>query len=86
MVNKATGQYEKALTEAQKAIELDPDFAIGYYNLGVNHVYLDRLEEGEDALRRAAGRGLEIDGKVYTIPAALRVSVIPVAWSRQSPR
>jgi serine/threonine protein kinase/tetratricopeptide (TPR) repeat protein len=61
MVNKATGQYEKALAEARKAIELDPDFAIGYYNLAVNHVYLDRLREGEDTLRRAAGRGLEID-------------------------
>ena len=32
--NKVAGQYEKALAEAEKAIELDPDFAIGYYNLG----------------------------------------------------
>ena len=58
---KAAGRYEQAIVEARKAIELDPDFAIGYYNLGVNHVYLNRLEEGENALRRAAGRGIEID-------------------------
>jgi eukaryotic-like serine/threonine-protein kinase len=60
-VNKAAGRYEQAIAEARKAIELDPDFAIGYYNLGVNNVYLDRLEEAENVLRRAAARGLEID-------------------------
>ena len=38
--NKAAGRYERAIAEARKAIELDPDFAIAYYNLGVNHVYL----------------------------------------------
>jgi DNA-binding winged helix-turn-helix (wHTH) protein/Tfp pilus assembly protein PilF len=60
-VNKTAGQYEKAATEARKALELDPDFAIGYYNLAVNNVYLGRPAEAENALRRAAGRGLEID-------------------------
>jgi eukaryotic-like serine/threonine-protein kinase len=59
--NKAAGRYELAIVEARKATELDPDFAIGYYNLGVNHVYLNRLEEAENVLRRAAARGLEID-------------------------
>jgi serine/threonine protein kinase/TolA-binding protein len=61
MVNKTTGQYEKALAEGRKAVELDPDFAIGYYSLAVDLVYLDRLGEAGDPLRRAAGRGLEID-------------------------
>ncbi len=59
--NKAAARYELGIVEARKATELDPDFAIGYYNLGVNNVYLDRLEEAENVLRRAAGRGLEID-------------------------
>jgi DNA-binding winged helix-turn-helix (wHTH) protein/Tfp pilus assembly protein PilF len=59
--NKATGQYEKAAVEARKAIELDPDFSMGYYNLGANNAYFDRLDEAENALRRAAARGLEID-------------------------
>jgi Flp pilus assembly protein TadD len=61
MPNKATGQYERAIAEARKAIELDADFAAGYYNLARDYVFLDRLGEGEDALRLAAGRGLEID-------------------------
>jgi DNA-binding winged helix-turn-helix (wHTH) protein len=59
--NKVAARYELGIVEARKATELDPDFAIGYYNLGVNNVYLDRLEEAENVLRRAAGRGLEID-------------------------
>jgi tetratricopeptide (TPR) repeat protein len=60
-VNKAAGRYQQAIVEARKSIELDPDFVIGYYNLGVNNVYLGRLDEAENVLRRAAGRGLEID-------------------------
>jgi eukaryotic-like serine/threonine-protein kinase len=60
-ISKSAGQYQKAAAEATRAIELDPDFAISYYNLAVNDVYLDRLEEAEHTLRRAAGRGLEID-------------------------
>jgi len=59
--NKVAARYEKAASEARKAIELDPDFAVAYYNLAVNNVYLDRLGEAENALRRAIGRGLEID-------------------------
>jgi eukaryotic-like serine/threonine-protein kinase len=59
--NKAAGRYQEALAEAQRSIEADPDFAIAYYNLGVNNLYLGRVEEAENVLRRAAGRGLEID-------------------------
>jgi eukaryotic-like serine/threonine-protein kinase len=59
--NKAVGRYQQAIVEARKAIELDPDFTIAYYNLGANNVYLGRLDEAENVLRRAAGRGLEID-------------------------
>jgi DNA-binding winged helix-turn-helix (wHTH) protein/tetratricopeptide (TPR) repeat protein len=59
--NKAAGRYQQAVAEAEKAVEADPDFAIAYYNLGVNNLYLGRVEEAENVLRRAAGRGLEID-------------------------
>ena len=59
--SKAVGRYLPALAETRKAIELDPDFAIAYYNLAVVNVYLERIEEAEGVLRRARGRGLEID-------------------------
>jgi DNA-binding winged helix-turn-helix (wHTH) protein/tetratricopeptide (TPR) repeat protein len=59
--NKAAGRYQQAIVEARRSIELDPDFAIGYYNLGVNNVYLNHLDEAENVLHRAAGRGVEID-------------------------
>ena len=59
--NKAAGRYEQAVAEARKAIEFDPDFAMAYFNLGVNNVYLNRPEEAENTLRRAIGRGLDID-------------------------
>ena len=60
-LSKAKGQFEDDAAEARKAIALDPDFAMAYYGLAVDYVYLDRLGEAEETLRRAAARGLEID-------------------------
>ncbi len=59
--NKSAGRYEQALVEAQKAIALDPDFAIAYYNLAVNNAYLGHLERAESAINRGVARGLEIE-------------------------
>jgi eukaryotic-like serine/threonine-protein kinase len=59
--SKVEGRYEQAIVAARRAVELDPDFTIGYYNLAVNNAYLGRLDEAENTLRRASGRGLEID-------------------------
>ena len=59
--SKAAGRYQQALARTRKAIELDPDFSIAYYNLAVLNVYLGHVDEAENVLRRAAGRGLEID-------------------------
>jgi eukaryotic-like serine/threonine-protein kinase len=59
--SKAAGRYQQALSEVEKAEDLDPDFAIVYYNLAVLNVYLDRMQEAENVLRRAAGRGIQID-------------------------
>lgn len=60
-VNKTPGRYEKAAAEAQKAIELEPNFGIVYYNLAVNELYLNRPEKAEDTLRQATNRGLKIE-------------------------
>jgi len=54
------GKYEKGVEEAKKAIELGPDFAAGYMVLTYNYIYLDRLGEAENTLRRATERKLEI--------------------------
>jgi tetratricopeptide (TPR) repeat protein len=54
------GKYERAVEEARRAIELDPDASIGYSNLADDYLYLNRLPEAEDALRRAAERKLEM--------------------------
>jgi eukaryotic-like serine/threonine-protein kinase len=61
VINKSAGRFEEGVGEARKAIELDPDFAIGYYSLGVDNAYLGRLEEADKAIERASARGLEID-------------------------
>jgi eukaryotic-like serine/threonine-protein kinase len=61
VINKSAGRYEEAAAEARKAIQLDPDFAIGYYSLGVNDAYLGRLEEADMTIKRASARGLKID-------------------------
>jgi serine/threonine protein kinase/tetratricopeptide (TPR) repeat protein len=54
------GEYEKAAEEAQKTIELAPDFGVGYVHLGYSSIDLDRLGAAEDAARRAAERKIEI--------------------------
>ena len=54
------GEYEKAGEEAQKTIELAPDFGVGYAHLGYSSVSLDRLGAAEDAARRASERKIEI--------------------------
>ena len=54
------GKYERAVEEAQKSIELDPDGSIGYLNLADDYIDLDRLADAEAALMRAAERKLEM--------------------------
>ncbi len=59
VIYPAFGKYEKAIEEAGKAVEMDPDFALGYSNLAFAHVYLDRLEQAEKILQLASARKLE---------------------------
>jgi eukaryotic-like serine/threonine-protein kinase len=54
------GEYEKAVEEAQKTIELAPDFGIGYVHVGLSSLSLNRLAEAEKAVRSASERRLEI--------------------------
>jgi tetratricopeptide (TPR) repeat protein len=57
---QGSGHYDKAAEEGQKAIELDPDYAIGYENVAFAYIYLNRLSEAEAVLRKASERGIEV--------------------------
>ena len=60
MTSPGTGRHEKAVEEGQKAIGLDPDFAIGYFNVAFAFLYLNRVAEAEALLRRASERNIEV--------------------------
>ncbi len=57
---QGSGHYEKAAEEGQKAIGLDPDYAVGYINIAWAYVYLNRLPEAEAVLRKASERKIEV--------------------------
>ena len=59
--NKIAARYEQAIAEGEKDLPLDPDFAMDYYNLGINHVFLNQISDGENWARLAVARGLEVD-------------------------
>src|SRR5262249_19332406 len=50
-------QYDQAIAEAQKALELDPDFQLAYDELGRAYVQRGMVEEAIAALRSALNRG-----------------------------
>ena len=58
--SSGSGHFDTAVVEGQKAIELDPDFSIGYENVAWNYVYLNRLPEAEAVLRKASERKIEV--------------------------
>ena len=60
IIYSASGEYEKAVEESKKAVELNPDSAIGYYILAFSYEYLNRLGEATNTLQQAAARKLEI--------------------------
>jgi serine/threonine protein kinase/tetratricopeptide (TPR) repeat protein len=58
--SQGSGRYEKAAEEGQKAIELDPDFAIGYANVAFAHLHQNRLPEAEAMLWKASERKIDV--------------------------
>src|SRR4051794_10404911 len=61
LLNKAAGRYEQAAAHARRAIEMDPDFGMSYYNLAVNNLYLQRFDAAYSALAETRKRGLDIE-------------------------
>lgn len=60
LTSTGTGHHEKAAEKGERAIELDPDFAVPYYNAAFAHLYLNRLSEAEALLRKASERKFEV--------------------------
>jgi serine/threonine protein kinase/tetratricopeptide (TPR) repeat protein len=58
--SQGSGRYEKAAEEGQKAIELDPDFAIGYANVAFAYLHQNRLPEAEAMLWKASERKIDV--------------------------
>jgi len=55
-----TGKYEQSIEESKKAIALEQDHAYANVNLVSANFYLDRLDEAEKDLQRAAERKIEV--------------------------
>jgi eukaryotic-like serine/threonine-protein kinase len=60
-IYRMLGNIEKALEEVRESMRLEPNHAINYFNLGVDYVALNRLEEAEAVFTQAEERKLEYD-------------------------
>jgi len=58
-VDQELGSMDDSVVQCRRAIELDPDFFPGYVNLAGTYIFLNRLGEAEQVLRRAADRKLD---------------------------
>jgi DNA-binding winged helix-turn-helix (wHTH) protein len=59
-IDVARGKWEESVEEGKIALGIDPDFSIGYANLAMSYMALERLDEAENTLQRASKRKLEI--------------------------
>jgi eukaryotic-like serine/threonine-protein kinase len=55
----ALGKYERSVEEAKLALQLDPDFPIGYFILSSSDLALERIDEAKNTLQRAFQRNLQ---------------------------
>ena len=60
-IYRRLGNPEKALEEAREAMRLEPNHALNYFNVGLNCVTLNRLDEAEVVFQQAVERKLEND-------------------------
>jgi hypothetical protein len=59
MIYPVFGRNEKRVNEAGIAVEVEPDFPVGYNVLARSYMALDHLSEAENTLQRASERKLE---------------------------
>jgi eukaryotic-like serine/threonine-protein kinase len=58
-VDLVLANYQGAVEEARKTIELNPDMGVGYYQLGYDSIFLNDLQSAENAVHRAAQRNTD---------------------------
>jgi tetratricopeptide (TPR) repeat protein len=54
------GKYERVVEEGERAIELDPESAIAYFNLAFGYICLGRVKEAERTIQRATEHKVDI--------------------------
>ena len=55
---KGTGDYEKAIAQATRALTIDPDFVPAHLNLVFCNLYVERFREARQVVERMAARRL----------------------------
>jgi serine/threonine protein kinase/tetratricopeptide (TPR) repeat protein len=64
----STGQHERAISEADAAIALDPDLSPAYSNKAFNQLFLNRLDDAVLTVRQATERDLASPELRLTVP------------------
>ncbi len=54
------GQFDKGVEVASRMVEIDPEFPVGYLQLGFNQQFSGRLKDAEATFNRAAERKLDL--------------------------
>jgi len=72
VVYNQMGQYENALDNARQAVQLDPDGASGYSNVGFAYAGLNRLDEAKATFNQALQRKADV--------AVSHSALASVAW------
>jgi tetratricopeptide (TPR) repeat protein len=58
-IDMELGKYDSSIDESLKAIDIDPDFPLGYLNLAWTYLNLERVDDAVRTLQRAAARKVE---------------------------
>ena len=66
-----SGRYPEAVAQCEKTVRLNPQFAGGYFDLGIAHMHNGDFERGEEALRKMSELSGE-GGREAIVVAILR--------------
>ncbi|HYX29067.1 MAG TPA: protein kinase [Pyrinomonadaceae bacterium] len=87
-----TGPFELAVNEGNKAIELNPNDARAYVNLGVAFIELNRFDEAKNVLLKAQQLGLEsanMHARLYQLGFLQHDAELmkqQIDWANENPR